>query len=255
MPAPADLQDRTEFAKLDRRRATRQRRIAIAASLVLVCAAPVSVDAGARDSADPDDAYVRGVFSPQFIPPAVGTYELPVIRRVPPFVLLEAGRPVSTQVLTAGKIAVMSFIYTACSDRLGCPLATRAMSELQTRLLEGGLQERVVLLSISLDPGRDTPTHLATYARHFKANRLLWHFLTAPSEGDLRRMLAAYGQDREPIADERGRFTGRFRHVLKVFVLDAAARIRNIYSSGFLVPQVVVNDIKTLLTSDATGMK
>jgi cytochrome c peroxidase len=50
------------------------------------------------------------------------------------------------------------------------------------------------------------------------------------------------------VYDERGRFTGRYSHVLKVFLVDRAGDIRNVYSAGFLVPDVVVNDIKTVLT-------
>jgi hypothetical protein len=60
-------------------------------------------------------------------------------------------------------------------------------------------------------------------------------------------VLRSYGQDRAPVYDERGQFTGRYRHVLKVFLVDRDGRIRNVYSTGFLVPQVVLNDIKTVL--------
>ena len=45
----------------------------------------------------------------------------------------------------------------------------------------------------------------------------------------------------------RARFTGRYSHVLKVFLVDREGDIRNIYSAGFLVPELVVNDIKTVL--------
>jgi protein SCO1/2 len=49
------------------------------------------------------------------------------------------------------------------------------------------------------------------------------------------------------VHDERGRFTGAYRHVLKVFLVDERGWIRNVYSTGFLVPAVVVNDIVTLM--------
>jgi cytochrome oxidase Cu insertion factor (SCO1/SenC/PrrC family) len=35
--------------------------------------------------------------------------------------------------------------------------------------------------------------------------------------------------------------------VLKVFLIDRSGSIREIYTSTFLQPQVVMNDIKTLL--------
>ena len=59
-------------------------------------------------------------------------------------------------------------------------------------------------------------------------------------------MLESYGQDRAPVYDSRGRFTGRYSHVLKVFLVDRAGDIRNVYSAGFLVPDLVVNDIRAL---------
>lgn len=195
-----------------------------------------------------DDTYIQGIFSPNFTPPTAGTYDLPVIKRVPAFVLIDAaGRRVSTRALTQGKAAVVSFIYTACADRLGCPLAGMALRELQAKLLHEGLQDRAVLLSISLDAQRDTPAQLAQYGRAFGAQPSFWHLLTASSEQALRTALESYGQDRAKVYDEQGRFTGRYRHVLKVFLVDREGQVRNIYSTGSLVPQVMVNDIKTVL--------
>jgi cytochrome oxidase Cu insertion factor (SCO1/SenC/PrrC family) len=209
--------------------------------------APAS--AGAHDALSLEDEFVKGVFSPAFIPPAAGTYELPAVKRVPGFVLRDStGRTVSTQEITPGKVAVVSFIYTACPERLGCPLASLALQDLQARLKDQDLQRDVVLLSISFDPGRDAPARLAKYARVYGADPRLWRFMTAPSSSALDKLLVGYGQDRAPVYDERGRFTGRYSHVLKVFLLDQAGYIRNIYSAGFLVPELMVNDIKTVRT-------
>src|SRR5262249_16430141 len=86
-----------------------------------------------------EEEFVKGVFSPSFTPPPAGTYELPPLKRVSGFVLRDdTGHRVSTQRLTAGKVSVVSFIYTACPERLGCPLASLALQSLQTRAREGG---------------------------------------------------------------------------------------------------------------------
>ena len=205
--------------------------------------------AAAHDAPAHEDEFVKGVFSPSFVPPAAGSYELPAIKRVPGFVLTDSrGRHVGTRELTAGRVAVVSFIYTACPDRLGCPLASRALQDLQARLKDEGLGREVALLSISFDPGRDTPARLAKYADVYGADPALWRFATAPSARALDGVLAGYGQDRAAVYDERGRFTGRYSHVLKVFLVDREGYIRNIYSAGFLVPDLVLNDIKTVLT-------
>ena len=195
-----------------------------------------------------EDEFIKGAFNPTFVPPPPGSYELPALGKVAPFTLLDLdGRRVSTAALMRGKVAVVSFVYTACSDRLGCPLASTILREVQQRLRAEDLAGQTTLLTISFDATRDTPARLATYARALDADPALWHFLTAASPSTLDGLLRSYGQDRSPLYDERGRFTGRYRHVLKVFLVDRAARIRNVYSAGFLVPQVVINDIKTVL--------
>lgn len=210
--------------------------------------------AGAHRIPELEETYIQGVFSPNFTPPAAGTYDLPVIARVPPVVLIgAAGRRVNTASLMRGRVTVVSFIYTACTDRLGCPLAGMALRELQAQLRDESLQDRTMLLSISLDPGRDTPRQLVKYGRAFGAEPSMWRLLTAPSRQVLKTMLESYGQDRVGIYDEDGRFTGRYRHVLKVFLVDQEGQVRNIYSAGSLVPQVMVNDIKTVLAKKTTG--
>ncbi|MDE2180092.1 MAG: SCO family protein [candidate division NC10 bacterium] len=210
--------------------------------------------AHAHEIPELEETYIQGAFSPKFTPLAAGTYDLPVIKRVSPVVLTDAaGHRVSTASLMRGKAAVVSFIYTACADQLGCPLAGMALRELQALLLREGLQNRAVLLSISLDPARDTPKQLAKYGRVFGAEPSFWHLLTAPSRQVLKTTLESYGQDRAGVYDEDGRFTGRYRHVLKVFLVDQAGNVRNIYSAGSLVPQVMVNDIKTVLADKTTN--
>jgi cytochrome c peroxidase len=222
----------------------------VLALLIGLAVAPAA--AAAHDALSLEDEFVKGVFSPNFVPPAAGSYELPATKRVAGFVLKDStGRAVDTQRVTSGKVAVVSFIYTACPERLGCPLASLALQDLQARLKDEGLYRDVVLLSISFDPGRDSPAQLAKYARVYGADPAFWRFMTAPSTRVLDGVLESYGQDRAPVYDARGRFTGRYSHVLKVFLLDRDGYIRNIYSAGFLVPDLVVNDIKTVLTGPA----
>lgn len=217
-------------------------------ALLIALAISGAAPARAHDAPRVDDEFIKGVFSPSFVPPPPGSYELPVLAKVGSFVLRDtAGRRVSTSAVMSGKVAVVSFIYTACADRLGCPLASAALRELQTRLREDGLGREAVLLTISFDAERDTPAQLAKYANAFGADPALWRFMAAPDARALDGLLRSYGQDRTPVYDERGRFTGRYRHVLKVFLVDRDGRIRNVYSTGFLVPQVVLNDIKTVL--------
>jgi protein SCO1/2 len=224
------------------------RLVALAAALLAAAApGPAWVEA---HSAGPSltDEFIQGAFSPTFVPPEPGTYELPAIKRVGGFWLRDtAGRLVDTRSMMAGKVAVVSFIYTACPDRLGCPLASGTLRDLQSRLRATGLARQTTLVTISFDPERDHPAQLAKYAKVYDADPAFWRFFTAPSGRVLEAVLESYGQDRTPERDEHGRPTGRIRHVLKVFLVDREGFIRNVYSAGFLVPELVLNDIRTVL--------
>lgn len=188
---------------------------------------------------------------PPFTPPAPGTYSLPPIDTVHDHLLLDSnGEPVRLFALTGGKIAVVSFMYTACSDVGGCPLAAAVLQRVDRALSERSeLAARVALLSISFDPERDTPARLAA-VRATLNPRTAWHFLTGRSPADIEPVLADFHQPVAKLWSEDGRWSGLFRHVLKVFLLDRHHRVRNIYSTGFFNPQLVLHDIDTLLLEE-----
>lgn len=72
------------------------------------------------------------------------------------------------------RIVVMDFVYTSCTTV--CPVASAIMSEVQARLGER-LGRDVALVSVSVDPVRDTPARLNDYARRYAA-RPGWSWLT-----------------------------------------------------------------------------
>jgi protein SCO1/2/putative membrane protein len=82
----------------------------------------------------------------------------------------------------AGRVWVASFIFTNCP--LSCPRITSVMKGLQAKFARNGVQ----LVSISVDPARDTPEALADYARKFGASTDRWWFLTGPKD-DLARLI------------------------------------------------------------------
>jgi protein SCO1/2 len=78
----------------------------------------------------------------------------------------------------AGSVVVANFIFTSCPDT--CPMLTKQMAKLQSRLM--GVGPAVKLLSISVDPKTDTPDVLKAYAEKYKADHKIWHFLTGPMD-------------------------------------------------------------------------
>lgn len=99
------------------------------------------------------------------------------IAPAPSFTLTDQlDRPLSDADLR-GKVVVADFIYTTCTDI--CPALTAQMASLRTRLAdEGLLGDDVVLLSVSVDPARDTPAVLKAYSEPFAADPANWYFLT-----------------------------------------------------------------------------
>ena len=68
------------------------------------------------------------------------------------------GNPVKFGDLTKGKIVAMSFIFTTCKTI--CPPIGANFSRLEKFVTEDSLQDKVSLVSVSIDPTTDTPQRL-----------------------------------------------------------------------------------------------
>lgn len=182
--------------------------------------------------------------------PQPGTYVLPVIKPAADGALLDTdGKPVRLAELTRGRITVISFIYTRCAAAKACPMATGVLRQLHRESAEDPeLAKQLRLVSMSFDPANDTPERMAAYSglALSRTNAAQWHFVTTRSQADLKPILEAYGQavDRKQNPNDP---TGPFNHSLRVFLVDRAGSIRNIYGSGTLDPRLVLADIRTLM--------
>jgi len=192
--------------------------------------------------------YGVGNFAPEYTPPAPGTYDLPVVDTLDDHPLIDdSGHTVRLFDLTRDRIAVVAFIYTTCIETTGCPLSQSVLQRLDRALAaDADLRRRVVLVSVSFDPERDDPARLAA-VRAAHAPKADWRFVTTSGEDTLAPLLDDFGQPVARLRFPDGRWTGLYRHVLKVFLLDRAHRVRNVYSTGFLDSELVLNDVRTLL--------
>ena len=222
---------------------------ALLASLIVWSAAAAVFAAAAPHEHAPPTVLAPGYADLEFTPPKPGTYDLPALGAAADGAVIDSdGRALRLHDLLGDKVTVMSFIFTRCGDVNGCPLATFVLRTVQDRVdADATLRDRVKLLSLSFDPGYDTPPVLAEYAGHFRKSGFDWSFLTTATEADLAPMLEAYGQSIVPDVDEAGNRLGPISHILRVFLIDRERRIRNIYSVSFLHADTVANDVKTLL--------
>ena len=223
-----------------------RRRVAVATLTVWLAAAPAAAahDAAPRPSLD-------------FDPPRPGTYTLHRIMRAPDGEVLGVnGRAQPLSQFTRGHITLLGFIYTTCVDPEGCPLVYRVFETVQRAVAVPALREKVQLVTLSFDPMRDTPSVMRRYAgsRVREGNRSpRWYFLTTRSARELQPLVDGFGQDvRVTIDRANGASRRELSHVLKVFLIDSGGFVREIYSSTFLHPRTLLNDIETLVMEEGS---
>ena len=109
-----------------------------------------------------------------------------------------------------GKVVLLDFIFTHCPGP--CPMLSTKFSHVQRRLGER-LGTQVMLVSVTIDPRRDTPEVLKAYAERYRADLSGWKFLTG-STRDILFVATEYG------AEYRGGSDGIVDHRLLTYVID-----------------------------------
>lgn len=120
---------------------------------------------------------------------------------LPDFSLTERTGQSVTNADLKGKVWIAACVFTRCNG--SCPLITGIMARLQHELRD---QPDVVLVSVTVDPDRDTPEVLREYAARQGADDQRWLFLTGPKErvhslireGFLLKLVERQGDDRTP---------------------------------------------------------
>lgn len=158
-----------------------------------------------------------------------------VLGTLPPFTLTDQrGQPFGTQQL-AGKVWVADFIFTACQE--ACPLLSERMKEVGHRARNLGPDFHLV--SISVDPQRDTPEKLAAYAARYGANPISWSFLTGPAEAIESAVVGGFkvgmGREKQP-APGNGEPTGngdfwQIFHGENLVLVDRGLHIRGYFQA------------------------
>jgi protein SCO1/2 len=133
-----------------------------------------------------------------------------------------------------GSIWIFDLIFTNCT--LVCPRMTAEMRKLQQQTQD---TSHVRLLSLSIDPDRDTQPVLATYAAKNGADPKRWLFLTG-DKPTIRRIQEATQRHLDP-----EEITA---HSKQLYLLDGSGFVRGVYS--VVQPTAIadlMNDIRKLL--------
>jgi cytochrome c peroxidase len=201
------------------------------------------------DAAGQPAALAPGYSALPYPAPQPGSYQLPEMGAAADGKVLDTdGKALNLHELFGDKLVLLGFIYAACDDVNGCPLATSVFMQIKAKLKNSPtVAGKLRLITLSFNPEHDTPQAMARYGKSFQDAGVEWRFLTTASDAEIQPILKGYGQSVEKELDGKGQATGRFSHLLRVFLIDRDQRIRNVYTVSVLHPDTVLADIETLL--------
>lgn len=132
--------------------------------------------------------------------------------------------------MTTDKPVLLNFIYTSCTAI--CPVLSATFSSVQSQL--GNDSEKILMVSVSIDPEYDRPTELAKYAERFNAGPQ-WKFLTG-SLKDSISIQKAFDSDRGD----------KMNHAPATFI-RTSSNSQWIRYDGFTKTDDIVNELRGLL--------
>jgi cytochrome oxidase Cu insertion factor (SCO1/SenC/PrrC family) len=140
------------------------------------------------------------------------------------FAFVERSGEAVTQDTLRGKVWIAACFFTCCTD--SCPKLSASMTRLQGEL---AAEPHVRLISITVDPTRDTTDALRRYATAYNADADRWLFLTG-SEDEVRtfvreRLKLATEPNKAPEATEGTRVL----HSPKLTLIDRRGHINGYF--------------------------
>ena len=149
---------------------------------------------------------------------------------VPDFSLTDQDRRAVALSQFAGKIVVLTFVYTRCPLPDFCFRVSNNFGQLQQRFA-GRMGRDLVLLSITFDPDHDTPEILAKYGAIWHADGKGWRLLTG-SKPEIEKICHEFDMNFWP--DE-----GVMTHSLHTIVIDRQGNLSaNLEGNDFTAGQL-----------------
>jgi cytochrome oxidase Cu insertion factor (SCO1/SenC/PrrC family) len=162
---------------------------------------------------------------------------IPSYGSVPSFELTnQDGQPFGSAQLN-GKIWIADFVYTTCPGP--CPMISSRMSELQTPLAKTDVH----LVSFTVDPAKDTPKVLRTYAETLHAEPGRWDFLTGSQSTIYNLSRDGFKLAVSDGSEEKGIPV----HSTRMILVDRHGQIRGYYDA-------IEPDAITTLVADTTHL-
>lgn len=173
--------------------------------------------------------------------------DLPLKEQFPDITLMDqTGRPFSFSQVR-GKVLVVAYIYTNCPDI--CHVIGKKMNVFKEQIKKSGLKDRVYFISITFDPGRDTPGVLRHHAEMMNLDLDNWVFLTGDQDAvNATLKVAGMEATKEPgKTSDNGDQSYSLLHRDRISLADKNGRIRKHYKGSEFNPDELLDDIKRLL--------
>ena len=170
----------------------------------------------------------------------------PVLSELPEFSLVGVdGKPFGSAELR-GQVYVVNFFFTSC--RSICPAIMKGMARLQDGFAARNIAG-IRLVSISVDPERDTPEVLGAYGKELGVDPLRWTLLTGDPEKVRRLVVDGF---KTPLAAPAPEAPGPIdiAHTGKLVLVDGLGRIRGYYDSNELGLDEVYNRAQHVLSQE-----
>ena len=157
--------------------------------------------------------------------------------KAPDFILLNQDGDRFDSAKLRGKVVVVNFIFTTCTDV--CPLFTSHFAQLQ-RALTNWPTGNLFFVSITTDPEVDLPKVLKSYAQRYNADFQNWAFLTG-TDTQMKAVWKGFGVR----VVRRGR--GLVQHTSLTTIIDREGVRRFNYFGEKWQLKDLQNDIEGLL--------
>lgn len=164
---------------------------------------------------------------------------------VPDFALVnQNNQPIHTGQYR-GKTLLLTFIYTRCPIPEYCTLMSNNFSQIERELQkQPEVQEKIQLLSISIDPDYDTPAVLRSYGaahtgRYAEEKFRHWEFATGTKE-QVKKVAQFFGLQYYPEKDQ-------ITHGLRTVVIGPNGKVASVYRGNEWKPAEVLEDLQKVV--------
>jgi protein SCO1/2 len=137
----------------------------------------------------------------------------------PPFELADADGKAVRLSDFSDKIVVLYFIFASCTDL--CPIHSEVIADIQRKVNNTPMKDRVQFLAVTTDPVKDTSEVLKAYGPAHGLDARNWMFLTTKPgqpEDTTRKLSEEYNVRFEPLED------GQQMHGAVTHVIDRGGR-------------------------------